>query len=138
MATGDWDPRFVADLRRVVEEGVAPIQDELRQSQDRVHELEHRCKILSDQLRGGFRDVDPRTNADHPGHVLIRLGWTFCPEEPDEPDDEIGAYWTDPEEKGTGTHTVRSLPAALAIACRRLLDKACKTRLERLVEDGDV
>jgi len=74
---------------------------------------------------------------DHPGHVLIRLGWTFCPEEPNEPDDEIGAYWTDPEEKGTGTRTMRPLPAALAIACRRLLDKVCKTRLERLVGEDD-
>lgn len=117
---------------------VAALRARLKEVQDTADRLKRDREILANQLRGGYRDVDPRTEPEHPGHVLIRLGWTFHPEDPEEPDDQIGVYWMDPEEKGTGTRTMRSLPAALSIACRRLLDKACKTRLERLVEDGDV
>lgn len=129
---------------KVLRAEVAAVQFEAASIKARLQEVlkhldvqHHRCETLTNQLRGGYRGVDPRTEPEHPGHVLIRLGWTFCPEEPDDPDDEIGAYWMDPEEKGTGTHTMRSLPAALSIACRRLLDKACKTRLERLIEDDN-
>lgn len=84
-------------------------------------ELLQRNRILSTQLRGGNRDCDPRTDVDHPGHVLIELGWKYIPDEPDDPDDEIGAYWHDPDElRRTGKHSVMPLTMALGIACRRL------------------
>jgi hypothetical protein len=105
-----------------------------------IAELTERNLILSNQLRGGTRDVDPRTCEDHPGHVLIELGWAYCPDEEGEPDDEIGAYWHDPTERGTGKYSVMPLTTALAIACRRLAGLRTekgrgKSWLERVGED---
>jgi len=119
----------------------AEAANRIRELEARVAELEERNRVLSIQLRGGERDSDPRTNVDHPGHVLIELGWKYIPDEDGEPDDEIGVYWHDPQElRETGTHSVMPLPMALGIACRRLAGLRTKrgdpkSWLER-VKDG--
>jgi hypothetical protein len=60
------------------------------------------------QLRCGT--TDPREDADHPGHMLIALGWTYYG-----PDD-YGCEWSAPN----GDERM-SLPQALAAALREAL-----------------
>ena len=127
-----------------VEQELAKAVNRIRSLEAAKAELLQRNRILSNQLRGGDRDCDPRTDVDHPGHVLIELGWEYLPDEPDEPDDEIGAYWYDPIGlRETGKHGVMimPLPMALGIACRRLAGLRTKrgdprSWLERVNDDG--
>ncbi len=121
-----------------------------RREQRRTRDLEQHCQTLMIQLRGGRRDVDPATCTTHPGHVLIKLGWEFVPDDPDEPEDDhedshllLGCFWRDPQEKRTGKHSLMPISMALSIACRRLLGwpdgkvgrPPSKSRAERLLED---
>lgn len=62
---------------------------------------------------------DPRTDEDHPGRILITLGWIYCPDEPGEEPDHLGCYWRDPEAP-RGKHEVMPLNMALSIALNRL------------------
>lgn len=115
------------------------LRTQLREQRDRIGVLARQCEVLSDQLRGGGRDVDPRTDEGHAGHVLIELGWKYIPDEDGDPDDEIGVYWHDPQElRETGAHSVMPLTMALNIALRRLMGQQAtqpKSRAQRLMED---
>jgi len=120
---------------------------QLATSERRLNDLGQHCQVLLTQLRGGHRQSNPRTDENHPGYVLIRLGWTFVGEDPDEPErpiwdqlEEDGCYWRDPEERGTGKTSIMPLTMALGIACRRLLGLreeglVSKSRSERLMAD---
>lgn len=60
------------------------------------------------QLRCGT--TDPREDAEHPGHMLIALGWTY------HGPDDYGCEWSAPN----GDERM-SLPQALAVALREAL-----------------
>jgi len=139
---------MVKDGRRDnLQDNLDRCRHQLATAERRLDALGHHCQVLLDQLRGGHRHIDPRTEVNHPGHVLVQLGWTFVPEDPDEPDrplwdqlDEDGCYWRDPEERGTGKTSIMPLTMALGIACRRLLGlreegQTPKSRAERWMSD---
>lgn len=83
------------------------------------------------QLNGG--DTDPRTCSEHPGHILVKLGWEFVVDLEHPPDVgeayHLGLHWMDPEEKGTGTQSLMCLSMALGIVYRRLEAKTAERLL---------
>jgi hypothetical protein len=114
------DPERGRELAKATNR-IRDLEAQVTRLREHTQGLMERSRTLSTQLRGGDRDCDPRTDVDHPGHVLIELGWKYVPDEADDPDDEIGAYWHDPDElRRTGRHSVMPITMALAIACRRL------------------
>ena len=85
--------------------------------------------VLHRRVNGGLGD--PRTNLNHPGHLLVQLGWEY------DPSDETGLNWKDPQTTESGRPLFWTLPEALAIACQRLLDRFASTRpkFDRLEEE---
>jgi hypothetical protein len=113
------------------------LKREKRRLLEQRDEARRLVRILFDQLRGGH--CDPKTEINHPGHLLIRLlGWVYDGPETgraarDVPTEDIpwnrlkeeaeggACFWTDPT-RGTGKVSTYCLTQALSIACRRLLD----------------
>lgn len=90
--------------------GLRLIADELDSLGTRV--LEQDVEQLFAQLRCGV--TDPATDPDHPGYMLLHLGWTLH-----EPDDQYGNEWSPP-----GATDRFSLPTALGMALRAALEAA--------------
>jgi len=96
-------------------------ENEVRALRMRIAELEQLRDEMYAQLGGG---CDPRESPDHPGHILLQLGWAYCPEE-DEPD-YYGCFWRDPEAP-RGKVEIMPLSMALDIALNRLYQSKKKT-----------
>lgn len=123
-------PNFLREHQEVVRD--------LRHWRDKAKFLEnklHQTNVMLDRIRRevGGGPTDPWSDPDHPGHVLILLGWRHEP-------DESGLCWRDPQENPEGKPTYRALPDALGVACRRLLERfstvpSTLTRLRRNAEE---
>jgi len=93
----------------------------------RLQEALQTLQTLQTQLRGGVGD--PRTDPQHPGHWLLRLGWHYH----GEGEDPYGCNWEDPACKGTGCRECVTLPVALGRALSRILDRP---NAFQLLDDG--
>lgn len=109
--------------------------DLVRDLKARVKELEERLFLMStsaDRMRRAVNGggTDPWSDPQHPGHILILLGWEHHA-------DVDGLNWKDPQ-KENGKTLHRTLPEALGLACRRLMDRRhYPSFAEQLDEDRD-
>jgi hypothetical protein len=94
--------------------------------EERLFRADGRVIRLMRQVNGG--DDDPRTQPEHPGHILIMLGWQYIP------GDEFGCNWQDPT---NGVETYMTLAEALGIACRRLVDRLSTPPARQRLISGD-
>lgn len=110
--------------------------DHLRQAKAKVKMMEERlfaANVSLDRLRRAVNGgaTDPWSDDRHPGHVLLLLGWEHHA-------DDDGLCWKDPVMEN-GKPVYRTLPEALGLACRRLMDRASTVppALTRLLEEDD-
>lgn len=134
MINDEIPPKFLKEHQEVV--------DQLRASKAKVKDLEEllyearsNALILRIQANGGTSN--PRDDFEHPGHILILLGWKYSPSSIEDEGDPFACNWRDPENKGPAGYM--SLVAALGIACRYLLDrrKSALSVLDRLIIEED-
>jgi hypothetical protein len=111
---------------------VSQLKNHVKYQEEQYQKLEDQLREAVCQLQGG--DQDPKTCPDHPGHVLLMLGWEYIPDDPDEDvTNTNGCNWYDPQERHNGIRVHRCLTSALGVACRRLLDRlATPSWVERL------
>lgn len=110
--------------------------EQLRQAKSKIKELEERlfqATVSLDRLRRAVNGgaTDPWSDDTHSGHILLLLGWEHQA-------DEDGLCWKDPVmEKKKPVY--RTLPEALGLACKRLMDRVSTVpqALERLLDDED-
>lgn len=130
----DVDDRLAEQERVIVSltKQIGVMEKQRKESFASLAHFTEKCDEAVMQLRGGT--TDPREDPSHPGHILIRLGWEYSPDE----NDHLGTEWRDPEERGTGKASWMPLSMALAIVYRRLEERLGKpTWMERLGEDDD-
>ena len=85
------------------------------------HELEHKLASLREEnealaLQAKAGNSDPVTDPQHPGNLLLQLGWRYSPGDP------YACEWVDPQ-LDRGSRSAHALPSALGIALRRILGK---------------
>lgn len=103
-------------------------REELAETKERLFKAQVLVDVLYRRLNGGTSD--PWNDPSHPGYFLIMQGWKH------DPKDESGLNWVDPTlVDGVAIH--RTLPEALGVACRQLLDRLGFRPAVGRIEDED-
>lgn len=99
----------------------AEVLERLRAETARANQLSEqlfRSTALADKLRRAMNGgpTDPWVDSGHPGHVLLRLGWQY------HPDEDEGMSWIDSNREDVRMPLHYTLPEALSLALQRVLD----------------
>ncbi len=125
------DPVFLKEHKDTVDQ-LRLVKTELVQAKEKVYKAAVTIDKLRRIVNGG--PTDPWTDEGHFGNVLLRIGWEHVA-------DTEGLCWKDPVLDERGVVVLRTLPEALSVACKRLIERQLEptvfARLAVLIPDDE-